>query len=103
VVRAKFTESESVFKINVFLDFEWIGRVAKGLWSLGEFAFRELLIFFEKIDTRSLKDSTSFINNINVRSHPDFSWEFFLINLNFTDLRNLSSRKTGHIFLRVSV
>ncbi|CRK98442.1 CLUMA_CG011799, isoform A [Clunio marinus] len=64
------SEVENFVKINKRFktenDFEWLGRVARGLWSLGEFAFRELLIFFEKIDTRNLKSSLSFSNSINV-------------------------------------
>lgn len=65
--------SYSNFKNNIFLqyypflDYEWMARIAKGLWSLGEFAFRELLMFFEKIDTRSLRGAASFANSINVR------------------------------------
>jgi hypothetical protein len=62
-------------------DFEWLGRISKGLWSLGEFAFRELLTFFEKIDTRSLKGTASFANNINVSLVEDLGKEWFVIRL----------------------
>ena len=45
--------------------------MANGLWSLGEFAFRELLTYFEKIDTRNLKGMANFANAINVSSLND--------------------------------
>lgn len=50
----------------MYIDYEWLGRIVKGLWSLGEFAFREMLIFFEKIDTRNLKGTARLANNISV-------------------------------------
>lgn len=59
----EFSAANLTFSIT---DFEWMGRIVKGLWSLGEFAFRELLVFFEKIDTRNVKETTSFVININV-------------------------------------
>lgn len=61
-------QSKGLIINNFSSDYEWLGRIAKGLWSLGEFAFRELLPFFEKIDTRNLKGTASFSNNINVGS-----------------------------------
>jgi hypothetical protein len=36
----------------------------KGLWSLGEFAFRELLMFFDKVDTKTA--TVKFACDINV-------------------------------------
>lgn len=43
-----------------------MGRVVKGLFSLGEFAFRELLVFFEKVETRNLLVSSKLANDINI-------------------------------------
>lgn len=32
------------------IDYHWLGRVLRGLWSVGEFAFREVIPYLEKID-----------------------------------------------------
>lgn len=64
------SEVENFFKITkrvkMEADYEWLGRVARGLWCLGEFPFREFLMFFEKIDTRQSRGSAGFAANINV-------------------------------------
>lgn len=46
-------------------DFDWLGRIAKGLWSLGEFPFRELLQYFEKMDVKSYLELPKFACDIN--------------------------------------
>lgn len=51
----QLNKASSIRLIILFitLDYEWLGRLVKGLWSLGEFSFRELLVFFEKVETRN--------------------------------------------------
>ena len=63
-------EVENYFKINKKMrseeDYEWLQRIIRGLWSLGEFAFREMLVYFEKIDTESALCPAYFTNYLNV-------------------------------------
>lgn len=60
------SEVENYLKINKkIIDYDWLGRVIKGLWSLGEFAFREMLVFFEKVETRNLLCSSKLACDIN--------------------------------------
>lgn len=56
-----------LFKFSFFfLDFEFLQRAIRGLWCLGEFAFREFLIFFENIDTESPLCPENFFDYLNV-------------------------------------
>lgn len=38
------------------IDYGWLSRILRGLWSVGEFAFRELTPYFEKIDPERIPE-----------------------------------------------
>ncbi|XP_058453251.1 uncharacterized protein LOC131431507 [Malaya genurostris] len=49
------------------LDYIWFSRMLRGLWSLGEFAFRELSPYFEQIDPDSVVELVNcHINNAGI-------------------------------------
>ncbi|KFB45239.1 hypothetical protein ZHAS_00013076 [Anopheles sinensis] len=38
------------------VDFNWLSRIFRGLWSIGEIAFRELLAYFYQIDSQTIPE-----------------------------------------------
>lgn len=64
------SEVENLFKIikkiRTDSEYQLFGRVAKALWSIGEFAFREMLIFFERTDLKNVIGVNILSDNLNV-------------------------------------
>ncbi|XP_050100544.1 uncharacterized protein LOC126581122 [Anopheles aquasalis] len=42
---------------TVSIDMNWLSRVLRGLWAVGEYAFRELLPYFYQIDSQTIPES----------------------------------------------
>uniref|UniRef100_A0A2M4AH81 Uncharacterized protein n=1 Tax=Anopheles triannulatus TaxID=58253 RepID=A0A2M4AH81_9DIPT len=42
---------------TVSIDMNWLSRVLRGLWAIGEYAFRELLPYFYQIDSQTIPES----------------------------------------------
>lgn len=71
------SEVENLFKIIKKVksneDFELFGRIAKAMWSIGEFAFRELLAFFDRTEFNNSEGVDHLAHHINV-SLKDYGW-----------------------------
>ncbi|XP_065094029.1 uncharacterized protein Saf6 [Ochlerotatus camptorhynchus] len=46
------------------IDYHWLSRILRGLWSVGEFSFREMIPYFEKIDPEHVPEFVNpYLNN----------------------------------------
>ncbi|XP_058824608.1 uncharacterized protein LOC131685143 [Topomyia yanbarensis] len=49
------------------IDYNWLSRILRGLWSVGEFAFREMIPYFELIDSDSVTELINcYMNNAGI-------------------------------------
>jgi hypothetical protein len=69
MVRLKIKVNDNL-RLHIFLfsDYELFGRVCKSLYCIGEFAFRELLVFFDRTDFKNVAGVESLSHNLNVSS-----------------------------------
>lgn len=65
-VYLSFHQGHIMFGFFFNLDYEWIVRAARVLWAIGDFAFRELTIYFEKIDTFQTPEWIQCHFNVNI-------------------------------------
>lgn len=87
--------------IFLFLEFKWLQRVIKALFALGDVAFRELIVYFDRIP----------FNGIPAWIQPDFNVKIHTVFCRICDSKpinqflsgdgNFHSREKRHLFLRI--
>lgn len=68
------------------IDYHWLSRVLRGLWSVGEFAFREMIPYLEKIDPEHVPEFVYPYFNVSCLERISCSLSFIFRSLPYLSL-----------------